>query len=87
MRTIIGPFHPHLENALIQEIQTTKTPDPLRRLLVLLPSDFLRRRLKLLLTGKNGCAWLNLSVMTLHQLTFRLLSEMYGSRLPVFRDD
>jgi ATP-dependent helicase/nuclease subunit B len=87
MQTILGPFHPHLETALIKEIRKSKAADPLGPLLVLLPSDLLRRRLKLLLTREPDRAFVNLWLMPFHQLTFRLLSENYGLRLPVLRDD
>jgi ATP-dependent helicase/nuclease subunit B len=87
MQTILGPFHPHLEEALIKEIRTAKAADPLGPLLVLLPSELLRRRLKLLLTREPDCGFVNLWLMPFHQLTSRLLSEIYGLRLPVLRDD
>lgn len=87
MQTILGPFHPHLENALAQEIRNRKAADPLSPLLILLPSDVLRRRLKILLTREHGRSFLNLPLLTFHQLTSRLLSENHGLRLPVLRDD
>ena len=47
MRTILGPFHPDLENALVEEILKHKRADLLSPLLILTPSDLLRRRLKI----------------------------------------
>ena len=49
MQTILGPFHPDLENAFVDEILRHKKADLLSPLLVLTPSDLLRRRLKILI--------------------------------------
>jgi len=87
MQTILGPFHPHLENALVEAIQERKAADPLCPLLILLPSDSLRRRLKILLTRERSGSFVNLLLLTFHQLTARLLEEKLGLRLPVLRDD
>ena len=35
MQAILGPFHPHLENSLIEEILEYKNTDPLCPLLIL----------------------------------------------------
>ena len=39
MQTILGPFHPDLENALVDEIAGHKDTDLLCPLLILVPSE------------------------------------------------
>ena len=78
MQVILGPFHPHLEDGLVEEILKQKQPDPLCPLLVLVPSDSLRRRLKVLLAGERRLSFLNIHLMTFHQLSLRLFEEAHG---------
>ncbi len=87
MQTILGPFYPDLENALVSEIVKGKEGDPLSPILILVPSDLVRRRLKILLTRDRGHTFVNLHLMTFQHLAFHLLSEISGARLPVLRDD
>ena len=87
MQTILGPFHPQLENALLEEIHKRKAADPFSPLLILLPSDSLCSHLKILLTRERGASFVNLSLLTFHQLHSRLLAEKDGLRLPALRDD
>src|SRR5438132_7587045 len=87
MQTILGPFHPHLENALAEEILKYKKSDPLCPLLILVPSDALRRRLKILLTRERNLSLINLQLLTFHQLSLRLLSEVSGMNPAIMRDD
>ena len=76
MKTVLGPFHPHLENALAEEICRYKTDTSLLPLLILVPSHSLRRRLKLLLTREQNLFLVNLQLLTFHQpLCSRLFSE------------
>src|SRR5512139_1324092 len=72
MRAILGPFHPELENALVDEIRRFKTPDSMAPLLILIPSDFMRRRLKILLSRERGLSLLNVHLLTFHQLALQL---------------
>ena len=44
MQTILGPFNPDLEDSLVEEILKYKDADLLSPLLILTPSDLLRRR-------------------------------------------
>jgi ATP-dependent helicase/nuclease subunit B len=87
MQTILGPFHPYLENALADEILKYKNDDALCPLLLLVPSDALRRRLKILLARERGRSFVNLHLLTFHQLSLRLFSELHGIDAPVLRDD
>src|SRR5215468_8297787 len=87
MKTVLGPFHPHLENALVKEIRAQKADNPLLPLLILVPSDSLRRRLKILLTREQNLSLVNLQLLTFHQLSSRLSSEINGVNLPILRDD
>src|SRR5215467_14100451 len=87
MQTIRGPFHPYLENALAEEILRYKHTNPLCPLLVLVPSDALRRRLKVFLTREQNLSFINLQLLTFHQLSLKLLSESHGAQTPVMEED
>src|SRR5215469_3563283 len=75
MQTILGPFYPDLETALVDQLLACKAADLLCPLLVLIPSDSLRRRLKLLLVGERRLSLLNVQLLTFHQLALRLREE------------
>src|SRR6476661_209377 len=75
LRVITGPFHPDLELALVEEVQTLKSADPLIPLTIVVPSDPLRRRLKWLLCVEHQCALFDVHFLTFHQLAVRLLQE------------
>ena len=81
MQTILGPFHPDLESAFVDEILKYKEADLLCPLLVLTPSDLLRRRLKVLLSRERSVSLLNVQLLTFHQLALRLQEE--SSRTPL----
>ena len=87
MKTVLGPFHPHLETALVEEVRRYKTENALAPVLILAPSDALRRRLKILLTREYNLSLVNLQVLTFHQLSSRLSAEAQGLNLPTVRDD
>ncbi|HEX2228876.1 MAG TPA: PD-(D/E)XK nuclease family protein, partial [Candidatus Binatia bacterium] len=86
MRAILGPFHPFLEDTLVEEIIRFKQADVMTPLLILLPSDVLRRRIKILLTRERSLALLNVQLLTFHQLSLKLNNE-HGAALPELRDD
>ena len=86
MRTILGPFHPDLENAFVDEISKYKQADLLCPLLILTPSDMLRRRLKILLSRERRLSLLNVHLLTFHQLSLRLQDES-GATPPEPRSD
>src|SRR6185369_8969520 len=75
MRTIVAPFHPDLESALVEELQKYKTTDLLAPLLILVPSDLLRRRLKVLFARERHLSLLNVHIVTFFQLSLRLANE------------
>jgi ATP-dependent helicase/nuclease subunit B len=86
MQTILGPFHPFLEDALVDEILRFKQANLMNPLLVLVPSDTLRRRIKILLSRERGLALLNVQLLTFHQLSLQLYAEA-EAELPELRDD
>ncbi|HEX7227963.1 MAG TPA: PD-(D/E)XK nuclease family protein [Candidatus Binatia bacterium] len=87
MQAILGPFHPHLENSLVEEILKYKSTDPLCPLLILVPSDALRRYLKVLLARERNLSFVNLQLLTFYQLSAKLFAEAKGVNPPVLRDD
>ena len=86
MQTILGPFHPDLEDALVDEILKHKGADLLSPLLILVPADLLRRRLKILLSRERRLALLNVQLLTFYQLSLRLQAERGGAP-PELRGD
>ncbi len=86
MQVILGPFHPQLENALADEILGYRKTDLLCHLLVLVPSVSLRRRIKVLLTNEHRLSFLNLHILTFHQLSLSLFEEPHGTNGLFVRD-
>jgi ATP-dependent helicase/nuclease subunit B len=87
MQPILGPFHPDLEDALIEEIQAYKNADLFCPLLILVPSDSLRRWLKVLLVKERRLNLLNLHILTFHQLSLRLFEELHGAHNLLLSND
>ena len=87
MQALLAPFHPHLENSLVEEVLHYKNTDPLCPLLILVPSDALRRHLKILLIRERNLSFINLQLLTFHQLSAKLFAEAKGLNPPVLRDD
>ncbi|MBI3607323.1 MAG: exodeoxyribonuclease V subunit gamma [Nitrospirae bacterium] len=87
MNVVLGPFHPHLEEALAQEVVARKYADPLAPVLIVVPAETIRRRVAWLLAGERGLALLNLHVLTFHQLSQRLYAEATGTGAPESRDE
>ncbi len=88
MLTVVsGPFHPHLEQALADDLIAAKAGDPFAPLLVVVPSKSLRRRVITLLAGERRQVFLNVSVLTFHQLSRRLVEEAAGRSIPALIDD
>jgi ATP-dependent helicase/nuclease subunit B len=86
MQTVLGPFHPDLENTLVSAILKHKEADLLCPLLILTPSDLLRRRLKVLLSRERRLALLNVQLLTFHQLSLRLHAETDSAPLELRTD-
>ena len=78
MNIVLGPYHPHLEDALAEEIRAEREKSSLRPILVVVPSDALRRRVKTLLALEKGLHLLNFRVYTFYQLTLTLFREAHG---------
>ncbi|MGA6829203.1 PD-(D/E)XK nuclease family protein [Nitrospira sp. NS4] len=75
LRVVTGPFHPHLESALVEQIRLGKSSDPFAPLAVLVPSTQLLDRLRRLLTVEHRLSLLNIHFLTFHQLALRLADE------------
>jgi len=86
MRTVLGPFHPDLEDALVREIRQLKETNLLAPLLILVPSDLIRRRLKILFARERAMSLLNVQLLTFYQLALRLQAERSSSPLELKSD-
>jgi ATP-dependent helicase/nuclease subunit B len=75
LRIVTGPFHPVLDRALVEDIQSCKTGDPFAPLAVIVPSASLVEQLKQLLTRHEPRAFLNIHFLTFHQLALRLRDD------------
>ena len=84
LRVITGRFHPVLETALVDHLTRVKTTDPLAPIAVFVPSRPLADRLGTLLSVERGLPFLNLHIMTFHQLALRLSGEV-SDRCPLPR--
>jgi len=87
VNVVLGPFHPHLEEALVQEVVARKRADPWAPVLIVVPSEMIRRRVAELLAAERGLAFLHLHVLTFHQLSQRLYVEATGAGAPEPRDE
>jgi len=76
LRIVTGPFHPVLDRALVEDIQSCKTGDPFAPLAVIVPSASLVEQLKQLLTRHEPRAFLNIHFLTFHQLGLRLRDNL-----------
>ncbi len=86
MKIILGPYHPQLEDALAEEIRARREQDPLAPRVLVVPSETLRRRVKVLLARERGLHLLNFEVLTFYQLSLNLFHEMNGPAKPTLRD-
>lgn len=75
MQIILGPFHPQLEDAFLEAIKAFKTADPLKPLLIVVPSDALRHYLMRQLTLKHGLSLINITLFNFNQLSKKLYEE------------
>ncbi len=86
MKIVLGPYHPQLEGALAEEIREHRERDPLAPLLLVVPSETLRRRVKVLLAHEHGLHLLNFRILSFSQLTKELFREARGAE-PSVRDE
>lgn len=75
LQVVTGPFHPHLENALVNQIRAAKASDPFSPLALVTPSAELLTRLRQLLVREASLPLLNVHFLTFHQLALRLWDE------------
>ncbi len=75
LKVVTGSYHPDLETALVEEVRSLKSADPLAPIALVVPSDPLKRRLKQLLCVEQKLALLDVAVLTFHQLALQLANE------------
>ncbi len=80
LRIVTGRYHPDLEAALVEEVRSLKSADPLAPLAIVVPSDPLKRRLKQLLCVEHRLALLDVHFLTFHQLALQLSNERRATR-------
>lgn len=76
LRIVTGPFHPVLDRALVEDIQSCKTDDPFAPLAVIVPSASLVEQLKQVLICHEPRAFFNIHFLTFHQLALRLRDDL-----------
>ena len=76
LRIVTGPFHPILERTLVEDVQSWKTHDPFTPLAVIVPSVALVKHLKWVLTRQEPRSFLNIHILTFHQLALRLRDDL-----------
>ena len=76
LRIVTGPFHPVLDRALVEDIQSYKIDNPFAPLAVIVPSASLVEHLKQLLTHHESRTYLNIHFLTFHQLALRLRDDL-----------
>lgn len=84
LRVVTGRFHPFLETALVDRLTRVKAANPLAPIAVFVPSKPLADRLRTLLSVVHRVSFLNLHVLTFHQLALRLAGDV-SSRCPLPR--
>jgi len=72
---LTGPFHPSLENALVEIVRQFKQADPQVPLSIVVPSELMRRRVQWVLCAEHGLSLFHVSFLTFHQLVLRLQAE------------
>jgi ATP-dependent helicase/nuclease subunit B len=70
-----GPFHPDLEQALVEDVRRLTSDDRIAPAAIIVPSESLRRRLAWLLCVEERLALLDVPILTFHQLALSLLHE------------
>ncbi len=70
-----GPFHPHLEDALVETVQRIKSDDPRAPLTILVPSEILRRQVQWVLCHQHSCGLFDVHFFSFHQFALHLQAE------------
>ncbi|GEM_PF-5472934 len=76
-----------LEDAFVEAVQRFKSADPLKPLLIVVPSDALRRYLMRLLTLKHGLNLIHVSLFNFNQLSNTLYEEAFPATDLSLHDD
>jgi len=87
LKVYLGNFHPHLEEALCRNILSLKSEDPLAPVAIVVPSGWIRSRIKFLLTIERGMDLIGVSFLTFHNLALELYEERYGIIEHLKQDD
>ena len=80
LRVITGRFHPTLESALVEYLTRAKATNPLAPIAIFVPSKPLADRLRILLAVEQRLSFLNIHILTFHQLALRLVGEVSVDR-------
>lgn len=83
---VCGPFHPGLENALVDHL-SKNPPGPSRRVTLVTPSQTLGERLQRLLALERGLSLFNLRFHTLHTLSLEILRGTAEPIPDIINDD
>jgi ATP-dependent helicase/nuclease subunit B len=75
LRIVTGPFHPALDQALVEDVCAIKAGDAFAPLVIIVPSASLADRLKRFLAVESQLLLLNVHVLTLHQFALRLRDD------------
>ncbi|MGH7254377.1 MAG: hypothetical protein ACREI3_01250, partial [Nitrospirales bacterium] len=82
LKVVTGPFHPDLEQALVDEVQRRRATDPLGPLAIVVPSTRLVSRLQALLVGEHRLSLLNTHFLTFRHFALRLDRERQAASQP-----
>ncbi len=84
---VTGCFHPDLEEAVAEDLRRIKASHPFSSVLIIVPSEPLRTRLKWLLCAEQDYALLNVHFHTFFQVALRVVDEQGRGTPPSIRSD
>ncbi len=87
MKIFRGPFHPHLETAFVDEIKQFKSADPLKPLLIIVPSDTLKRHIMKQLTLGHQLNLIDVTLQNFSELSQSICKEDPESHNLTLKDD
>lgn len=79
LKIVTGPFHPTLDQALLDDLRAIKSGDPFTPLVLVVPSAQLADRLKRFLAIESQIPLFNIHVLTFHQFALRLRDDLARS--------